>query len=121
MPIDGGLRDRLEPGTRLSARYKGVVHEAEVVTDGTGQTRYRIADGQEFKSPSAAASAVMGGIAANGWRFWSVVDPNDERPVPPGKPLPKARPACLRCGKTFVGEAQLAHHEANAERLCKPA
>jgi rubrerythrin len=29
-------------------------------------------DGKRFKSPSSAASAVMGGSAANGWRFWSL-------------------------------------------------
>lgn len=27
-----------------------------------------------YKSVSAAGSAVMGGIACNGWRFWSVQD-----------------------------------------------
>ena len=29
-------------------------------------------DGRKFKSASSAASAVMGGKAVNGWRFWSV-------------------------------------------------
>ena len=71
MPIDGGLRDKLEAGTMLVARYKGEEHAAEVTTE-DGKTRFRLADGRVFKSPSAAASAVMGGLAANGWRFWSL-------------------------------------------------
>jgi hypothetical protein len=29
-------------------------------------------DGKRFTSPSAAGSAVMGGTACNGWRFWAV-------------------------------------------------
>jgi hypothetical protein len=29
-------------------------------------------DGKRFKSPSSAGSAVMGGTACNGWRFWTV-------------------------------------------------
>ena len=72
MPIDGGLRDKLEPGTVLVAKYKGTEHTAEVVVDEAGKRLYRLADGREFKSPSAAASAVMGGQAANGWRFWTI-------------------------------------------------
>ena len=130
MAIDGGLRDRLAPGTRLVARYKGADYEVEVVAGEPGKTRYRFADGQEFKSPSAAGSAVMGGIACNGWRFWSL---EGETAAPAAKPSPKraqaaaqtaqaaagkARPRCARCGKQFVGVRQLAHHEANADRLC---
>ncbi len=61
----------LEPGTMLVARYKGQEHTAEVVQTETG-LRYQLADGREFKSPSAAGSAVMGGTACNGWRFWSL-------------------------------------------------
>ena len=37
-----------------------------------GKRRYRLTDGREFASPSAAGKAVMGGTACNGWRFWSV-------------------------------------------------
>ncbi len=74
MAIDGGMREKLEPGMKLVARYKGKEHEAEVVAGEDGKVRYRLADGREFKSPSAAGSAVMGGTACNGWRFWSVAD-----------------------------------------------
>ena len=72
MPIDGALRDKLEPETKLVARYKGAEHTAEVVAGEDGEVRYRLADGREFTSPSAAGRAVMGGTACNGWRFWSV-------------------------------------------------
>ena len=66
------IEDRnLKAGTKLVARYKGQEHTAEVVKTEEG-LRYRLADGREFKSPSSAGSAVMGGSACNGWRFWSV-------------------------------------------------
>ena len=51
--------------------------------------------GKEFKSISSAGSEVMGGIACNGWRFWSVEGQN-ETPAPyetskpkPAKPVKK--------------------------------
>ena len=72
MPIDGGLRDKLATGTEFVAKYKGTEHRCEVVTGEDGKRRFRLADGREFKSPSSAGSAVMGGTACNGWRFWSV-------------------------------------------------
>ena len=61
----------LTAGTKLVARYKKQEHTCEVV-EVDGAIRYRLADGREFKSPSSAGSAVMGGNACNGWRFWSV-------------------------------------------------
>jgi hypothetical protein len=60
----------LEPGTKLVARYKKRDYTAEVVQTEDG-VRYRL-NGTDYKSPSAAGSAVMGGNACNGWRFWSV-------------------------------------------------
>ncbi len=66
------IEDRnLVPGTKLVARYKGKEYAAEVVKTEEG-VRYRLEDGREFKSPSSAGSAVMGGSACNGWRFWSL-------------------------------------------------
>ena len=50
----------LVAGTKLAARYKGREYAAEVVQREDG-TRYRLKDGREFKSPSSAGSAVMGG------------------------------------------------------------
>ncbi len=81
MPIDNR---NLEAGTRLAARYKGATHTCEVVQTEEG-LRYRLADGREFKSPSSAASAVMGGMAANGWRFWSLAEELAEKAAAPKK------------------------------------
>ena len=76
MPIE----DRnLSAGTKLVARYKGETYRAEVVKTEDGP-RYRLEDGREFKSPSAAASAVMAGKSCNGWRFWSVATEANEAP-----------------------------------------
>ncbi len=61
----------LRGGTKLVARYKGKDYSAEVVKTKDG-LRYRLEDGREFKSPSSAGSAVMGGSACNGWRFWTL-------------------------------------------------
>lgn len=93
MPIEGGLREKLEPGTILVAKYKGAEHTAEVIADEEEKAGYRLADGREFKSPSAAGKAVMGGTACNGWRFWSVQgteSPKAEKQAPRAK---KAKPA----------------------------
>ena len=66
------ITDRnLKSGTRLASCYKGREYSADVVQTEEG-ARYRLEDGREFKSPSSAGSAVMGGKACNGWRFWSL-------------------------------------------------
>jgi hypothetical protein len=120
------IEDRnLKPGTTLVARYKGQEHTAEVVKTEDG-IRYRLADGSEFKSPSSAGSAVMGGNACNGWRFWSVA--GEDGKAPKREPKVQALKAtkgskiikCGDCGKAYMTTEQLAHHAANAARLCKP-
>lgn len=133
MAIEGGMRKKLVAGLRLSATYRKVQHTAEVVATEDGTLRFRLSDGREFKSPSAAGSAVMDGIACNGWRFWSLqgaetateAAPDSEPATAPAQTPDgadaKPRPRCPRCGKQFVGPDQLAHHEANADRLCKAA
>ena len=40
--------------------------------DEGGKLAFVLEDGKRYKSASAAASALMGGKAVNGWRFWSV-------------------------------------------------
>lgn len=68
MPIENR---KLKAGTMLVAHYKGKDHKCEVISTPDG-TRYRlIGSNKQYKSPSAAGTAVMGGIACNGWRFWS--------------------------------------------------
>jgi hypothetical protein len=57
---------------RLVARYRGAEQHAAVVAGEDGKVRYRLEDGREFKSPSAVGSAAMGGVACNGWRWWSI-------------------------------------------------
>jgi hypothetical protein len=83
--IDGALRGKLEPGTVLIARYRKVEYRATVVAGEEGEIRYQLEDGRRFRSPSAAASAVMNGQAANGWRWWSLegdTPPADANPAP---------------------------------------
>ena len=60
-------------GTRLVASYKKQTYVCmvEAAEEGEGVV-FALEGGKKFKSPSAAASAVMNGQAANGWRFWSV-------------------------------------------------
>src|SRR5215212_182881 len=89
--FDMAIAERnLTPGTRLWARYKGEVHTAEVVSKpdeaGNDTVAYKLADGREFKSPSAAGAAIMGeGRTCNGWAFWSTGEPV-EKPTREPKP-----------------------------------
>lgn len=79
MPIENRT---LSVGTRLVAKYKKEQHVCTVVAAPEGEgVLFELADGKTFKSPSAAASAVMNGNAANGWRFWSVAAEGSEAPV----------------------------------------
>ena len=68
------IEDRnLTVGTRLVANYRKQAHACMVEeADEGGGILFVLEDGRKFKSASAAASAVMGGKAVNGWRFWSV-------------------------------------------------
>ena len=97
MPIENR---NLAAGTRLVARYKGQDYSAEVIETEVIETeegiRYRLEDGQEFTSPSSAGSAVTGGKACNGWRFWSLAGSEEAKPKSPGK-----RPAKKKASSTF--------------------
>ena len=61
----------LEPGTRLIVKYKKEEYRAEVIAGEEGKVKYRLTNGREFKSPSAAGTAITG-KACNGWAFWSL-------------------------------------------------
>ena len=50
----------LKAGTRLVARYHKQSYTCEVVEGEGGKLRYRLEDGREFKSPSAAGTAITG-------------------------------------------------------------
>ena len=68
------IEDRnLTVGTRLVANYRKQAHACMVenAEEGDG-VLFVLEDGRKFKSASSAASALMGGKAVNGWRFWSV-------------------------------------------------
>lgn len=82
MAIDGGRRDKLQAGTKLTAKYRGREYATEVLTGEDGKARYRLEDGREFSGPSAAGSAVMNGIACNGWRFWSLAESAQSEAAP---------------------------------------
>ena len=81
---------KLEPGTRLSARYKKETYLAEVAETPEG-LRFRLEDGREYKSLSSAGKAVMNGIACNGWRFWSLE--GEEQRREPAEPRETAAPS----------------------------
>src|SRR5688572_958891 len=76
---------------RLVASYRKETHTAEVIDGEDGKLRFRLADGREFTSPSAAGSAGMGGIACNGWRFWSLGTDEAEEPKPPAAKQARAK------------------------------
>ncbi len=67
MPIeDRNLKSGTRPG-----RYHKQSFTCEVGESEGGKLQYRIADGREFKSLSAAGMAITG-KACNGWTFWSL-------------------------------------------------
>lgn len=61
----------LAAGTRLVATYKKAAYVCLVGQDDEGGLTFTVAD-RTFRSISSAAMHVMGGKAANGWRFWTV-------------------------------------------------
>lgn len=61
--MDAGL---LLAGSQLTCSWRGDTYRATVTTSGG----LKLQDGRTFETPSAAASAVMGGIAINGWSAW---------------------------------------------------
>ena len=119
MPLENR---NLEPGVRLVARYKKEEYRAEVVAGEGDKTLIRLEDGREFTSVSAAGSAVMGGVACNGWRFWSLEGAEGAKPKAPKQAKSKAkgkkdgeaeeRVACGTCGEEFPSAAEAAEHVA---------
>ena len=104
MPLENR---NLEPGTVLSARYKKEDRTCAVVQTDEG-LRYRLDDGTEHKSPSSAGKAAMGGVACNGWRFWSIQ--GTEKP----KREPKAKTAKAPTKKP--GRTKAAKKSKNAKK-----
>jgi hypothetical protein len=78
----------LPVGTRLVADYKKTRYVCTVEAAEEGESVvFALEDGKKFKSPSVAGSAVMGGTACNGWRFWTVE--GEEPPAKESKPAAK--------------------------------
>ena len=75
----------LPTGTKLVARYKGQTHSVLVLGDGETGLGFELDNGTIYKSLSAAGSAVMSGVACNGWRFWSPEGELKERPAKEAK------------------------------------
>jgi hypothetical protein len=95
-----GYFRNLKPGSHLVARYHKQSYSCEVVEGEGGKLRYRLADGRDFKSPSAAGKAITG-HACDGWVFWSVEtapspQPTENSSVETQKTMPTA--------KTTLGE-----------------
>ena len=67
------LAGYLTVGTRLVANYRKQAHVCTVEKrEEGGKLAFVLEDGKRYRSASSAASAVVGGKAVNGWRFWSV-------------------------------------------------
>jgi hypothetical protein len=86
----------LAVGTKLVARYKGHEYGCVVTAHEGDKVGYKMEcpdhpdlHGKEFKSPSSAGSAIMGGSACNGWRFWSVVGSEEAKPKKTSKKAAK--------------------------------
>jgi hypothetical protein len=103
----------LAVGTKLVGRHKKTEHSCEVVQTEEG-VRYRLADGSLHKSPSSAAKAVMGGISANGWRFWSV-----EGTLPEAKPSKPEKAKAATNGRVVRQIKRLPNQKGIAEGQTK--
>lgn len=77
MPI---TNRNLPAGATLVARYKGQTYRCTVL-ENEGKLAFTLEDNSIHPSPSAAASKVMGGTSANGWRFWSLEGDLPETPA----------------------------------------
>jgi hypothetical protein len=93
------IEDRnLRAGQKLVATYKKQDHTCTVKATKDG-LRYVLEDGSEFKSPSSAGSAVMGGSACNGWRFWTPA--SEAKKQATSKAEAKKTAAKTKAGATF--------------------
>ncbi len=106
-------------GTKLIGRYRKAEHTCEVVQTEEG-IGYQLADGRTFKSPSSAASAVMGGVSANGWRFWTVAGEGGLRnsPSPTGPVGASAKPTTRRVRRLKKLPNQKGVPEGKAKWFC---
>lgn len=139
----------LPVGTRLVAKHRGHSYACVVTAREDDKVGFKLdcpdhpdLNGKEFKSPSSAGSAVMGGVACNGWRFWSLEGqepaPKEAKPKGKGskfrtiKKLPnqqgleegQVRYWCSACQKSFVvedGQEPAACPEGHSAEDTEPA
>ena len=111
MPLENR---NLEPGIVLVARYKKQDRTCEIVQTDDG-LRYRLDDGTEHRSPSSAGKAAMGGVACNGWRFWSLQGtekPKREPKAKAEKPAAKTKAAPKKGAKAKAAKKPKAQRAA---------
>ena len=130
-------------GTQLAARYKKELYRCTVV-ETEGGLRFRLYDFSkvetgyqrqtgstvDFKTPSAAGAAVLGGMACNGWRFWSLaseLEAPKERKQAAVAPTAPVAPAADPADDAAGPEGEAAHEATVAvtgpavEELPEPA
>lgn len=132
----------LAVGTRLVAVYKQQTYTCVIEAGENGDgVVFALQDGQKLSSASAAGSAVMGGKAVNGWRFWSLegtvptnpgtVDSPQRRtrgskkmifraPNQTGSPEGEVRWFCSACMKSFYADEKLPEVCPEGHRLDDP-
>jgi hypothetical protein len=81
----------LTEGIRLVARYKKQDYTCVVAVGDKGRLVYRLHDGRDFKSPSAAGMAITG-KNCNGWVFWSLSDGSVTTPATPAPKQTQVEP-----------------------------
>ena len=102
-------------GTRLVADYKKQRYVCTVEAGEEGEKLYVLEDGKQFRSPSAAGSAVMG-TACNGWRFWSL---EGEEPPATEKQEPEKKAKKSGGGKRGKKPFQLIVRHENQEGVAE--
>jgi hypothetical protein len=91
-----GISNReLAAGMVFVARYKKVEHRVLVLGDKDAGFGFELDNDKIFKSLSSAGSAIMGGTACNGWRFFTPEGELPEAKVP-SEPTPTAKAAKTR-------------------------
>jgi hypothetical protein len=114
------------------ARHKKQDFVCEVVQTDDG-IRYRMG-GKDFNSPSSAGRAVTGGVAVNGWKFWSLEGTLKERAPKAEKPAkaakgksakavkPKAKKGAKKSAKKATKKvARAASHDSYGCGVCPEA
>jgi hypothetical protein len=71
-----------------------------------GALAFVLEDGSRHKSTSAAGSKVMGGVACNGWRFWTVEGDEPAATEAEAKPEKKSRGGKKKPSKTITKMAK---------------